>query len=184
MASVFDLKKQFEEKHGVAESTLMLGTVNGAHFYNMVSNVALDNGSVSKFDVENYEGDDYFATEVPAIEDEIVLLLNPVKIYEEFATQCQDEAYFYNAAGELIRAYEVKKSDRFSLSREAFKEDITASEVAVGKYVVVDGTGYKLDVVDTDPNAAAVTNGFVGKIVKVNANGTYLIIVKRNKTVE
>lgn len=177
MASVFDITKLTANKHGIAESTLLGATMAHMHFYNMVSDVDLDNGSVSVLDVENYKEDDVFMTAVPAKEDKIVLLLNPVKIYEDTYTEQQNEEYFFNAAGELIRAYEIYETDRFSLSVEAFKED---AQVAVGKYVVVDGTGYKLDVVGSKPSGY----GFVGKIIEQNANGTYQIFVIRNKAVE
>ena len=175
MASIFETT--FNNKHGVAESTLMGATFSGAHFYNMESDVDLDNGSVSVLDVENYKEDDVFMTAVPTKEDKIVLILNPVKIYEDYMTQMQEECYWYAKKGERVRAYEVYETDRFSLSVEAFKED---AEVAVGKYVVVDGTGYKLDVVGSKPSGY----GFVGKIIDQNANGTYHIFVIRNRAVE
>ena len=175
MASVFEAT--FNNKHGVAESTLMGATFSGAHFYNMVSEEPIDNGCVSVLDVENYKEDDVFGVAVPAKEDKIVLLLNPVKIYEDHMTQMQEECYYFNGAGEIIRAYEVLETDRFSLSVEAFKKD---AEVAVDKYVVVDGTGYKLDVVGSKPSGY----GFVGKIIEQNANGTYQIFVIRNRAVE
>ena len=177
MASIFE-KYLFgnTEKHGVAESTMLKAT-NCGHFYNVVSTVDLDNGSVCVLDVENYKEDDCFEAAVPAVTDRIVLLLNPVKIYEETYTEMQNEENYFNAAGELIRAYEVVDTDRFSLSVEAFKAD---AEPAVGKYVVVDGAGYKLDVVDSKPEGY----GFVGKIIDQNANGTYQIFVIRNRAVE
>ena len=177
MASVFDITKLTANKHGVAESTMLKAT-NCGHFYNVVSTVDLDNGSVCVLDVENYKEDDCFEAAVAKTTDRIVLLLNPVKIYEDQYTEMQSEGYFFNAAGELIRAYEVVDTDRFSLSAEAFKED---AEPAVGKYVVVDGTGYKLNVVASNPGA---THGFVGKIISQNANGTYQIFVIKNRAVE
>lgn len=178
MASVFDITKLTANKHGIAESTMLKSTICG-HFYNMVGTVDLDNGSVSVLDVEKYKEDDVFETAVPAKEDRIVLLLNPVKIYEETYKVMQDEEFYFNAAGEIIRAYEVVDTDRFSLSLEAFKAEPT-SEVAVGKYVVVDGAGYKLDVVESKPEGY----GFVGKIIDQNANGTYQIFVIRNRAIE
>ena len=175
MASVFEAT--FENKHGVCESTLMGASFSGAHFYNMESDVDLDNGCVSVLDVENYKEDDVFMTAVPAITDKIVLILNPVKIYEDYMTQMQEECYWYAKKGERVRAYEVYDTDRFSLSVEGFKAD---AEPAVGKYVVVDGAGYKLDVVDSKPEGY----GFVGKIISQNANGTYEIFVIRNRAIE
>lgn len=178
MASVFELNFK-ENKHGVAESTLMGATFSGAHFYNMVSEEPIDNGCVSVLDVENYKEDDLFGVAVPAKEDKIVLLLNPVKIYEDHMKQMQEECFYFNGVNQPIRAYEVFDTDRFSLSLEAFKAE-PSSEVAVGKYVVVDGVGYKLDVVESKPEGY----GFVGKIIEQNANGTYMIFVIRNRAIE
>ena len=58
------------------------------------------------------------------------------------------------------------------------------TEVEVGKYVVVDGTGFKLTTVAEDPNKTAVTHGFVGYIYKQWPNGEYAVFVKRNAAVE
>ena len=178
MASVFELK--FTEKHGVAESTLMLATMSGGHFYNMVNHeAAMDNGSVSALDITQWEEGDVFKTKVPTVKDKVVLILTAPKIYEEYATQCQEECFFYNGANERMRAYEVYDTDRFALSLEAFKDSPTV-EPAKGKYVVVDGTGYKLDVVDS---ASVETNGFVGYIYDVAPNGNFKIFVIQNKTI-
>lgn len=178
MASVFELK--FTEKHGVAESTLMLATMSGGHFYNVVNpSAAMDNGSVTAIDITKWKEGDYFEVKAPAKTDKVALILNPPKIYEEYATQCQEECFYYIGAGERARAYEIYETDRFALSEEAFKDSPTQAP-AKGKYVVVDGTGYKLDVVDS---AALTTYGFVGYIYDVATNGNYKIFVIQNKTI-
>lgn len=181
MASAFELN--YTKKHGVCESTLLLATMSGGHFYNMVSDENIDNGSVAVLDIVQYQEGDTFKTVKPKIKDKIVLINTPEKIYEDFSKQCQEECYFFNAAGELMRAYEVYDTDRFSLSREAFKDEPTV-EPEKGKYVVVDPSGYKLDVVETNPNETTVTNGFVGYIYGLNANGSYKVFVIRNREVE
>ena len=99
MASVFELK--FTEKHGVAESTLMLATMSGGHFYNVVNpSAAMDNGSVTAIDITKWKEGDYFEVKAPAKTDKVALILNPPKIYEEYATQCQEECFYYIGAGE------------------------------------------------------------------------------------
>ena len=178
MASVFELK--FTEKHGVAESTLMLATMSGGHFYNVVNPTeAMDNGSVTAIDITKWKEEDYFEVKAPAVADKVSLILNPPKIYEEYATQCQEECFYYIGAGERARAYEVYETDRFALSEEAFKAEPTVAP-AVGKYVVVDGTGYKLDVVDS---ADEKTYGFIGYIYDVATNGNFKIFVVKNSKV-
>ena len=103
------------------------------------------------------------------------------KIYEEYTKRMQEESQYFIGQGERIRAFETFETDRFSLSKEAFKDE---TEVEVGKYVVVDGTGFKLTTVAEDPNKTAVTHGFVGYIYKQWPNGEYAVFVKRNAAVE
>lgn len=174
MASVFEL--DYTKKHGVVETTLMASTFSGAHFYNLVSTADVDNGSVVVLKAENYKEGDVFTTAVPAATDKIVLITTPVKIYEEYGKQCQEECFFYNKAGEIMRGTEVTETDRFALSTEAFGADAVPAK---GKYVVVDGTTCKLTTSDTAPTG----KGFVGYIYGVASNGNFKIFVKKNQEV-
>lgn len=176
MASVLDNIKY--GGHGVAESTLMGATSAGMHFYNMVADEDIDNGSVMAVPTpENYVENDYFKAVAPKVTDKVVLALTAPKIYQEYTSADQHEDNFYNGAGELIRAYEVYETDRFALSVDAFNDDAV---VAVGKYVVVDGVGFKLTTVDAEPTGY----GFVGYILKQATNGNYVVFVKRNRAIE
>lgn len=179
MASVFQF--DYTNKHGVAESTLMLSSFSGGHFYNVVNSTAdMDNGSVTAIDITKWKEGDVFEVKAPATTDKVAILINPPKIYEEYATQMQEEHYYFLGQNEIGRAYEVYETDRFTLSLEAFKDSPTV-EPAVGKYVVVDGTGYKLDVVDSAPTT---TYGFVGYIYALaNKPDYYRIFVIQNKTI-
>lgn len=166
--------------HGVAESTMLKATKVG-HHYNLEADVDIDNGSVAK--IGEYKRADVWEAVIPTKKDKIVLILTAPKIYEEYEKKMQEEQYFYNAAGEIMRAYEIQDTDRFSLSAEAFADDATL-ENAVGKYVVVDEKGYKLTTADANPNATAAVNAFVGKIIDINKNGTYLVNVLRNREID
>lgn len=180
MASNFD--KYLYEKHGVFHATLMRATDIPSAFYTMVNeDEEMENGSVSVLKPENYVEDDVFKVEAPKITDKVVILANDVKIYEEYTKKMQEESQYFIGQGERIRAFEAFETDRFSLSKEAFKEE---ADVAVGKYVVVDGTGFKLTTVAEDPNKTNVTHGFVGYIYKQWPNGEYAVFVKRNAAVE
>ena len=175
MASIFD--NIVYNGHTVAESTLMGASFSGAHFYNMVADVDIDNGAPMLLKAENYQEGDLFQAAIPAITDKIVLALTAPKIYHEYMKKDQEESNFYNGAGEAIRAYEVFETDRFALSAEGFDDAATPE---VGKYVVVNGSDYKFTVVDTEPSG---THGFVGYILKQANNGNYVIFVKRNREV-
>ena len=89
----------------------------------------------------------------------------------------QEESNFYNGKGEVMRAYEIQDTDRFTLSTEAFNSD---AELAVGKYVFVDGTDFKLT---TGDKPSMTEYGFVGHIYEVAANGNYRIWVDKNAQV-
>lgn len=162
-------------KHGVAESTLLKATQVG-HHYNLVADVDIDNGNVAV--IGDYQKADLFKANIPAVGDKITLILTAPKIYEEYTTRMQEESNFYNAAGEAMRAYEIQDTDRFTLSAECFDEDAVPE---VGKYVVVNGTDYKLTTADSKPNMN--TYGFVGHIYAIANNGNYRIFVDKNAPV-
>lgn len=162
-------------KHGVAESTLLKATQVG-HHYNLVNESKdIDNGSVAK--IGDRVKSDVFKAEVPQIGDKIVLILTAVKIYEEYTIRMQEESNFYNAANEVMRAYEIQDTDRFTLSKEAFNSDAV---LEVGKYVFVDGKDFKLT---TGDKPDMTQYGFVGHIYEVAANGNYRIWVDKNAQV-
>ena len=178
MASIFDAFKY--GGHGVAESTLMLATMSGGHFYNVVSDEDVDNGSVVQAPTpEKWKENDCFEAVKPGLKDKISLILTPVKIYPEYTKLMQeDEGNFYNAAGEIMRAYEVYETDRFSLNVDAFDTDADPKKDA---YVIVKANSFKLTTQTEAPDATAY--GFIGRILKVNANGTFDVFVKQNKNV-
>lgn len=183
MASIFDPERLIYGGHGVAESTLMLATMSGGHFYNMKSDTDdIDNGSVVKvpnpelWNVKDTGADDVFDVEKCAIGDKVCLVLTAPKIYPEYTIRMQEEGNFFNAAGEIMRVYEVYETDRFSLSDEAFDED---AEPEKGKWVCVKAGSYKLTTADDEPDDA--TYGFIGYILKQNVNGTWDIFVKKNQ---
>lgn len=175
MASVWEL--DYTQKHGVAESTLMLATMSGGHFYNGIADEAVDNGSVVVIDIENYQESDLFKVQKPKTTDKVCLVLTAPKIYEETYKKQQEEAYFFNGVGEAMRVYEIYETDRFTLSKEAFDDDANPE---VGKYVKVKADSFKLTTDDTEPTGV----GFIGKIYAQASNGNYRIFVKRNRQVE
>lgn len=175
MASIFSF--DYDNKHGVAESTLLLATMSGGHFYNGISDEDIDNGSVVVIDIENYQEQDLIKVQKPTTKDRVCLVLTAPKIYEEYTKKMQEEHYFYNAAGEVMRVYEIYDTDRFTLSKEAFDEDAVPE---VGKYVIVKNNSYKLTTSDEEPTGVA----FVGKIYAQANNGNYRVFVKRNRAVE
>ena len=145
------------KKHAVAGSSKLKATTAG-HIYNIKIDTDLDNGSIvakgEYVSPEVYKAKDstgftgkildkasngnwYVEVETPG---DALLLLNPPLIYEEYTTAMQHESNFYNAAGDIVRAYELYAGDIFELSEEGISGSIakgasvnvTAKKVTIG----------------------------------------------------
>jgi len=174
MASVYS--KFVNGGRATAESTLLLGTNNAAHFFSIVADKELDNGNVCAYpNPANWEND-YFKVAAPKAADEIVLHLSSPKLYEDWTKSFQHEDNFFLAKGEIGRAYEIKKGDRFSVSDEAFDDD---ADLENHKYVIVSETeDFKLTTSATDKST---TNAFLGFVLHDQVNGLHTIFVMKNR---
>ena len=143
---------------------------------NAVAEADVDNGSVAK--LGDFVESDYYKAEIPAVQDAVLLVATEPKIYSEYTKKMQEESNFYNGEGEIMQLDDMIRFDRFALSVEAFDEDAVP---AVGQYVGVTGTGYKLTTLGTDMPTG---RGFIGYINEIAANGNYRILVLRNLAVE
>lgn len=155
MANVFD--NIVGAKHCVAESSLLKATEVG-HILSMSCHKDLDNGSIvtrGEFIEEQvFKTADYAAGKKP-----FLVLTTPIG-YNSDRKSYQDEQYFYNAAGEIARCYELHVDDIFTVSEAAITA--LASAPVVGNYVSVEGGLYK-------EAASAGDSGFVAQIIeKVN----------------
>ena len=156
MANVFD--KIVGDKHCVAESSLLKATEVG-HIYSLKCHEDLDNGSIVWVTAQVFESKDYVAGEQP------VFVLTPPLGYNSDRREYQDECYFYNATGEVARAYELYVGDIFTVSEMMFE-----GTPEVGKFI---GADYAV--------ADAAGEGFVGEIVeKVNYSNSvsYRVMVR------
>ena len=147
MANVFDLVKG--TAHVVAESSRLKATTAG-HIYDLEMIADTDNGTIVALG-EHVEGQVYKAKAYAAGEKPYFILTPPLA-YNGKKTW-SEEKYFYNAKGEIARAYELHVDDIFTVSEEA----ITTGTPAVGKFV--DAT-YAIK--DSKPST-----GFVGEIIEV-----------------
>ena len=143
MANVFDLVKGTD--HVVAESSRLKATGAG-HIYDLEMIADTDNGTIVALGA-HVEGQLYKAKAF-ATGDKPYLVLTPPLAYNG-KKAWSDEKYFYNAKGEVARAYELYVDDMYTLSADAF-----TGTPAVGKFV--DAT-YAIK--DTAP-----ASGFVGEI--------------------
>ena len=145
MANVFDLVKG--DAHVVAESSRLKATTAG-HIYDLEMIDDTDNGTIVAIGA-HVEGQVYKA-KAYADGDKPYFILTPPLAYNGKKSQ-SDEKYFYNAKGEIARAYELHLDDIFTVSADAF-----TGTVAVGKYV--DAT-YAI-------KEAAPETGFAGEVIE------------------
>ena len=150
------------KSHVVAESSRLKATIAG-HIYDLKMTKDTDNGTIvgiGKFvDEQVFEAKTYAAGDTP------YLVLTPPLAYNG-KKAWSDEKYFYNANGEIARAYELHKDDIFTVSADAF-----TGSPEVGKYI---------DATYTVKESAPAT-GFVGEIIEevIYTNSTsYRILVR------
>lgn len=148
--------------HVVAESSRLKATTTG-HIYDLEMIEDTDNGTIVAVGA-HVEGQ-VFKAKTYAAGDKPYLILTPPLAYNG-KKAWSDEKYFYNARGEIARAYELHKDDIFTVSADAF-----TGSPEVGKYV---------DATYTVKESAPAT-GFVGEIIEevTYTNSTsYRILVR------
>ena len=125
MANYFDNIKN-APKHVVAESSRLKATTAG-HIYDLKMIADTDNGTIVAIG-DHIEGQ-LFKAKAYAKGEQPYLVLTPPLAYNG-RRGWSDEQYFYNAEGEVARAYELHVGDIYTISAIGFK-----GEPAVGKYV-------------------------------------------------
>ena len=149
--------------HVVAESSRLKATTTG-HIYDLEMIEDTDNGTIIAVGA-HVEGQ-VFKAKTYAVGDKPYLVLTPPLAYNG-KKAWSDEKYFYNARGEIARAYELHKDDIFTVSADAF-----TGSPEVGKYV---------DSTYTVAEATTNIHGFVGEIIEevTYTNSTsYRILVR------
>lgn len=127
------------EKHTVANVTKALAKNGGKHIYNILLSTDTDNGFfVAKGDAIELDlykeaaattftgkvlpfkaanGNYYVEVIDPG---DALFVCNPALIEEEYNRDFQKESNYFNAAGEIVRAYELAKGDILEISAEGF----------------------------------------------------------------
>ena len=145
------------EKHAVAFPSKLLAQNGGKHIYNIELATDTDNGNLVKrgsfIDLDLYE-EDTAATFEGVIQKQAangnwyVEVVNPgdalfvymqAFIAEEWTNKFKAESNFYNAAGDVVRGYELAVGDVFEVSAEGFTGTPEAGKtvsVAAKKLVV------------------------------------------------
>lgn len=141
--------------HIVAESSRLRATTGGAHMADLVMDKDRDNGTiVSRSTTLTGVSVQAFKAKAAAAGEPLYLLLTPPLAYNTAMKYYSDEKYFYNAQGEVARAYELCVEDIFTVSADA----ITAASTApvVGQFVKWDETTGKYIESASAPTGAAL----------------------------
>ena len=117
MANVYDLVK--DDIHAVCESSRLKATTAG-HIYDLKCHKALDNGAIVS--VGAHEEGQVFNSKDYAAGDIACLILTPPFAYNGNKYQ-SEEKFFYNAAGEIARAYELHVGDIYTISAKGLSGD-------------------------------------------------------------
>ena len=167
-------------KHGLFESSRITSTDVGRLYDVLVqnkegNNIDVDNGVPVKVGDFTGSGLQERKATVAGVKDKVAIVGSPAVIKDAF-TKAQEQAYnFYIPAGTLAKAYQVtaETEDIFGVAKYQFTNS-RDTDIAVGAYVVTDGTGKWTAQADA-PDASA--NAFIGKIHSVSV-GTYYTIVR------
>lgn len=148
--------------YNVVETTKISGRC-----YDFQYTSEIENGSIiAKGDLMTGERNIY-AAEIPQTTSEVFLVANPAWSYDDCRAENQNECNYINAANKPFRGYQLNKYDKFGVESYGISNN---TSLAVGDYVVADGTTVKLKDVGTSmPDLSAV--GFVGKVVEIENYG-------------
>lgn len=129
-------------KHAICFPSKVLAGSMGAHIYNITLSTAADNGNIigrgawNSFDnyaeaacpngfagkiVEQAKNGNWYVevTAVPSTGEALLVYNSPIIPYES-PRELADLSNFYNAAGEVVKAYVLTLGDIFEVSAEAF----------------------------------------------------------------
>lgn len=158
MANVYDLA--VGEVHAVCESSRLKATTAG-HIYDLKCHKALDNGAI--VGVGTHVEGQVFNSKDYANGDVACLILTPPFAYNGKKYQ-SEEKFFYNAEGDIARAYELHVGDIYTISAAGI-----SGSPAVGAHINASNT------------VGAAGEGFDGEIIEEvsYSNGAaYRILVK------
>ncbi len=149
-------------KHGIAESTKLYGCMN----VSFVATEDVDNGSIVANGGLATGYTDVYVASKPTVNDKVYVVIHPVYGYDDRLEEDKNEDNYTNEAGKIFRTYELKTDRKFKVSSDMITPIDASTPVAVGQYVVPDGT-YKLAASATDPG----TSKFVGIVESVEETG-------------
>lgn len=151
-------KLNYDATHAIAYPSKVLAQNGGAHIYNVELGADCDNGAIVKrgdfIDLDLYEeaaastmtgviqkqaANGNWYVEITANDDHELFVYMPAFIAEEWTKTMKNEKRFFNAAGDVVRGYDLAVGDVVEISAEGFTgtpEAGKALTVANKKFVV------------------------------------------------
>lgn len=167
------------EKYGYAESSNIKATKAGHIFDVVQEDTALENG----MPVVLGELDEILEVRkatTPKAADEVVLVLSALVGTDDSTSTSIQEWFYRKEAGEVARAYELVKDDRFAVADYMIKP--LSSKVEVGNTVTItesvpEGTKqFYTEVAHGSDTTTAGTNGFMARIEGVETKGELTLV--------
>ncbi|AZV43718.1 hypothetical protein BAOM_3109 [Peribacillus asahii] len=153
----------------MANSVVRLDKVKSTgvgHIYSVLAPEALQNGFVAALKGLKAGEREIYEIEKAGTTKPVVLIANPAINYDNARQGANSEQEYSIANGEVVRAYELQKTDIFSVTEEGLT--LLGTDLVVGNYVIGDASTYKLK----ESTTVAGTEAFVGKIVRIDTLGT------------
>ena len=126
----------YDATHAIAYPSKTLCANGGSHIFNVELGAACDNGAIVKrgafIDLDLYEED-------TANDDHELFVYMPAFIAEDYTKSFKNEKRFFNAAGDVVRGYDLAVGDVVEVSAEGFTGTPEAGKevtVASKKFVV------------------------------------------------
>src|SRR6185312_8982835 len=125
----------------------------------------LENGFVGVLGETEADNRDVRKLEKPKAGDSLVLVANPALVYDNARLGSGLEDKYFMEAGEVVRAYGLRPTMKFGVSKEGVN-----GAAKVGDYLVA-GAGWKLV-----PSATKPADGFAAKVIRFDTVGGALAI--------
>lgn len=156
-------------KYGYCETSDVKATIAG-HVYSVKDDEnILENGMIVKLG-DIVDADEIHSVSTPATTDEVVLICSVLVDPTAQTTADKAEYYAYTDKGEVARAYEIGKRDRFTVADYMITVLDSKSGLQVGNYIVSDGNRKYTEVASPDGYA------FAAKIFAIESKSQLTIV--------
>ncbi|MBL4950993.1 hypothetical protein JK635_01905 [Neobacillus sp. YIM B02564] len=152
----------------MANSVVRLDKVKscyGGHIYSVLAPETMQNGFVAALKGLKDGEREIYEIQKAGTEKPVVLIAHSPIVYDNARQGANSEQNYEIESGEVVRAYELQKTDIFSVTKEGLN---LTEDAKVGNFVVAESDSFKLKEVSTTTGSEA----FIGKIVRTDVVGS------------